>query len=73
MPAEISEISSCRLSCARRVVERKQLQVVDHNQFDILLRFQPARLRPQFQNLETGAVIDKNLSPRPALTRRRSD
>ena len=63
-PAEISEISSCRLSCARRVVDLQQLQIIDDDESHILLRLQPARFCPQFQNAEAGAVIDEHLGLR---------
>ena len=48
------------MSCARRDVDLQQLQIIDNDQLHVLLRFEPARLRPQLENAETGAVIDED-------------
>ena len=39
----------------------QELQVIDHDQLDIVLCFQPARFRPQLQNAQARAVIDEHL------------
>ena len=53
IPAEISEISICRFSCAASRGRAQQLQIIDHDQFDIVLRFQPPRFRAQLENGES--------------------
>ena len=47
------------LRSARR--RSQKLQVIDHDQFDVFLRLEPARLGPQFQDAQARAVIDVDL------------
>ena len=38
----------------------KQLQIINDHHAHVLLRFEPARLRPQFENGESRTVVDEN-------------